>query len=173
MIGLGEFVYDDWADHPSGWLIWIYFILATFFTQIMFLNMLIAIMGSTFGRVTENREKASLMERVTLYTDWYWAISFTKKLQGMPYLYVIRPREDEEQAKEASAAEESKQSILKEICERDNRQQREVGMLNEIVRRQMQLLLTEQQARMKNNEKLDALEKKIDMLIANQNGAKQ
>jgi hypothetical protein len=143
MIGLGEFVYDDWADHPSGWLIWIYFVFATFFTQIMFLNMLIAIMGSTFTRVTENREKASLMERVNLYTDWYWAISFTKKLQGMPYLYVIRPREDEEQAKEASAAEESKQSILKEICERDNRQQREVGMLNEIVRRQMQLLLTE------------------------------
>ena len=80
MIGLGEFVYDDWADHPSARLIWIYFILTTFFTQIMFLNMLIAIMGSTFDRVTENKEKASLMERVNLYTDWYWAITFTKKL---------------------------------------------------------------------------------------------
>ena len=53
LIGLGEFSYENWADHPSWWLIWVYFILATFFTQIMFFNMLIAIMGETYARVTE------------------------------------------------------------------------------------------------------------------------
>ena len=133
MIGLGEFSYDTWATHPSGWVIWIYFLLATFFTQIMFFNMLIAIMGSTFTRVTENREKASLIERVALYTDWYWAITFDKKLQQTPYLYVMKPKSDDKEEKEAAAAELSKQSMMREICERVSEvQQQQSGVGSKI-----------------------------------------
>jgi hypothetical protein len=59
---------------------WIYFILATLFTQIMFMNMLIAIMGETFNRVSEAKERSSLMESTHLYADFMWAISLTKEL---------------------------------------------------------------------------------------------
>jgi hypothetical protein len=46
----------------------------------MFLNMLIAIMGETFGRVTEAKDRSALMERTHLYADFLWGITLTKEL---------------------------------------------------------------------------------------------
>ncbi len=43
----------------------------------MFLNMLIAIMGETFTRVRESKERTSLMESTNLYADFMWAIRLT------------------------------------------------------------------------------------------------
>lgn len=62
MLGLGDFYtiplqFSDFKD-----LEWIYFIMATFFTQIVFLNMLIAIMGDTFNRITEKKSRNGLMQ---------------------------------------------------------------------------------------------------------------
>jgi hypothetical protein len=71
-------------------LIFHYFTGATLFTQIMFLNMLIAIMGETFGSVSEAKERSALMERTHLYADFMWAIRLTKALEGKRYLYVVR-----------------------------------------------------------------------------------
>lgn len=111
LIGLGDFSYDGWSDHPARVVIWIYFILSTFFTQLMFLNMLIAIMGTTYERVMESKERASLMERTHLYADWLWAITLTKELRGQRYLYVIRPRTDDDEAQTA-AVDQAQQKIL-------------------------------------------------------------
>ena len=109
MLGLGEFNYDGWSEHTGNWIIWVYFILATFFTQILFFNMLIAIMGETYGRVTEAKERAALMERTHLYADWLWAIKLTDKIQGQRYLYVVRPNSSDQQA--ASALETAQRKI--------------------------------------------------------------
>ena len=65
--------------------------MASFFTQIMFLNMLIAIMGQTFGRVVEARDRKSLQERTSIYADFIWMIELTQELKDMRYLYVVRP----------------------------------------------------------------------------------
>lgn len=89
-IGLGDFNMDGWSDHPAQGFIYFYFILATLFTQMMFLNMLIAIMGSTYERVTEQRERAALMEQSHIIGDWMWFINLTKDLNGKRYLYVVR-----------------------------------------------------------------------------------
>lgn len=91
LIGLGEYNYDSYTTHPAYVLIYIYFIVATLFTQMMFLNMLIAIMSETFNRVSEAKERTALMERTHLYADFMWGISLDKDLQGMRYLYVVRP----------------------------------------------------------------------------------
>lgn len=50
--------------------------MATLFTQILFMNMLIAIMGQTFERVTESKARYSLMETTHLYADFLWLIKF-------------------------------------------------------------------------------------------------
>ena len=55
MLALGEFVMDGFKEHPQMFLVYIFFLGATFLTQITFLNMLIAIMGDTYGRVKENQ----------------------------------------------------------------------------------------------------------------------
>jgi hypothetical protein len=101
LLGLGDFHTDNYTAHPANILIYIYFFLATMFTQIMFLNMLIAIMGETFGRVSEAKERSALMERTHLYGDFMWGITLTKALKGKRYLYVVRPVDPSENEESA------------------------------------------------------------------------
>jgi hypothetical protein len=61
LLGLGEFTYDDYPDNAAKYLIWIYFILATIFTNINFLNLLIAIISDTYARITEAKSRYALM----------------------------------------------------------------------------------------------------------------
>jgi len=51
MLGLGDWDTDTFDDNPHEMMIWGMFLMATFVTNICFLNMIIAIMGDTFGRV--------------------------------------------------------------------------------------------------------------------------
>lgn len=51
------------------------FLMATFFIQIVFLNMLIAIMGDTFGRVTESKQNHSRCTKLNLMGDYTNLIS--------------------------------------------------------------------------------------------------
>ena len=56
LLSLGEFNMDGFEDHPERVLVILFFIASTFFTQLTMLNMLIAIMGDSFAKVTENSE---------------------------------------------------------------------------------------------------------------------
>lgn len=52
LLALGEFDLDDtYSKGSDSLLVWIFFISATFLVLIVFMNMMIAIMGDTFGRV--------------------------------------------------------------------------------------------------------------------------
>lgn len=55
-MGLGEFAYDGYSYGPNKYSAWSMFLMATFLTCVVFMNMLIAIMGETFGAVTEKAE---------------------------------------------------------------------------------------------------------------------
>ena len=50
-LGLGNANTDPFSNDKGYILGWIYFVFATFFTNITFMNMLIALMGTTFGKV--------------------------------------------------------------------------------------------------------------------------
>ena len=58
LISLGDYSTDDYGNRGevSKQLIWLVFIAATFFIQITFMNMLIAIMSNTFDKVMEIEE---------------------------------------------------------------------------------------------------------------------
>ena len=71
---LGNFITDGYSTNQSKKLLWTYFVLATFFTNVMFLNMLIAIMSDTFARITEHKVKYGLKERTQLYADYIYAL---------------------------------------------------------------------------------------------------
>lgn len=60
------------------------------------MNMLIAIMGDTYARVSEAAESTQLMERSHLYADYIWAIRLTRELRGQRYLYVVKPIQEVE-----------------------------------------------------------------------------
>ena len=58
LLALGDFNFTEYfvATSTNSNLVWIIFIMATFLIQITILNMLIAIMGDAFDRVTEVKE---------------------------------------------------------------------------------------------------------------------
>lgn len=54
------------------------FLLATFLISVVFMNMLIAIMGDTFGSVTEAAEESGLKEQVVIINDFAWLLDLKK-----------------------------------------------------------------------------------------------
>ena len=56
MLSLGEFDVEQYAGEGKDTIVWLVFIATTFITQVTFLNMLIAIMGDTFARVSEVKD---------------------------------------------------------------------------------------------------------------------
>ena len=73
LVGLGEFGMDNYAGE-GGALIWTFFLLATFITQLLFMNLLIAIMGDTFDRVQEMKVQAAAKEKISMITDFIWVL---------------------------------------------------------------------------------------------------
>ena len=53
MLALGDFGLDNFGSHPQAILAYLFFIAATFISQLTMLNMLIAIMGDSFDKVIE------------------------------------------------------------------------------------------------------------------------
>lgn len=96
-LGLGEFAYDTFEASPDRALVWIYFLVATFLTNLTFLNMLIAIMGDTYGRVMESAETEGLRERTHIYADFLWVISLDKTYDNKKYLYIVTPVEEDDE----------------------------------------------------------------------------
>jgi len=56
-VGLGNQFTTNHFKHQAKYLLWIYFILATFVINVLIFNMLIAIMAQTFERVTEAKNR--------------------------------------------------------------------------------------------------------------------
>ena len=70
MLSLGEFDLENFKLENEDTLTWAFFIVTTFIIQITFLNMLIAIMGDTFSRVSEIKKQSAVKEVVQIYSDY-------------------------------------------------------------------------------------------------------
>ncbi len=69
------------------------FFITTMLTQIMFLNMLIAIMGDTFARNTEAKSQSALVEKIKILADYVDAVPAESVEKGTlsRFLFAIRP----------------------------------------------------------------------------------
>ena len=50
LTGLGDFGKDNYSEH-NGFVMWMFFLLATFIVQLVFMNLLIALMGDAYGEI--------------------------------------------------------------------------------------------------------------------------
>lgn len=63
MVGaLGNFTTDRYRTGGAKYFVMLMFLLATFIVSVVFMNMLVAIMGDTFGQVLEGAEQNGLQE---------------------------------------------------------------------------------------------------------------
>jgi hypothetical protein len=85
---LGNFYTETFNVNPSVTLCWIYFIAATFFTQILFINMIIAMMGTTYDNVRENADRNALIVQTRILADFVSLAPSQNKFKDMRYLYI-------------------------------------------------------------------------------------
>ena len=90
LLFLGDFITTSYTG-SNNVIIWSIFVFATFFSLVMTLNMLIAIMGDTFDAVTENSQQASLAEKVQILNDFVWVVSLGQKSNDKKYFFAASP----------------------------------------------------------------------------------
>ena len=69
-LALGEYRTDNFTESGATFLCFAFFMLATFFTQVTMLNMVIAIMSDTFERVSEHKELNARRTKLDLLGDF-------------------------------------------------------------------------------------------------------
>jgi hypothetical protein len=98
MLGaLGDFESGDFAQGYNATIAMSLFILGTFVIQVVFMNMLIAIMGDTFARVQEIAEESGLKERVVLINDHDWLVDIKQLFRGKKYIFIVSPETYQEE----------------------------------------------------------------------------
>ena len=75
------------------WYIWLLFLVMTFLTQIVFLNMLIAIMGDTYAKEMEFQNQNALKAKIEIIADY---VVITKREASVmkevaKYIFAITP----------------------------------------------------------------------------------
>jgi len=73
-------------------LVWFIFAIATIFVVIVLLNLLIAIMGDTFGRVLENITNLSMREKAMLVAENETLFNRTSLFSNAQYLIIIKEK---------------------------------------------------------------------------------
>ena len=89
LIGLGEFGLDNFNAGNDTFLVWTFFILATLVTQLIFMNLLIAIMGDTFDRVQEVMAQAAVKEKITMINDYLWILDLQEEFREDKYILIV------------------------------------------------------------------------------------
>lgn len=88
MLLLGEFDLDN-IDQENKAFAWFVFFLATFLSQVLIFNMLIAIMGDTYAKVSEMKNQASLKEKIAILCDYLNVVDEYDNFED--YIMVIKP----------------------------------------------------------------------------------
>lgn len=91
LIALGEFNTDGFAEGPNVTICWFFFVMASFIILIVFMNMLITIVGETFGRVESMKEELSLSEQLFLIQDHLFLIDLKEKFNDKKYIIRLYP----------------------------------------------------------------------------------
>ena len=97
-LGLAEFETDNYESNNLRQLLWIYFFLATMLTQVIFFNILIAVISDSYAHIMESKSRNSLIQRTKIYADFIRLIPVNKEIDNNQYLFQIKPIYTEESA---------------------------------------------------------------------------
>ena len=97
-LALGDFDTDNLPDPIA----WFFFIIATLFVQIVFFNLLISIVGQTFGRVSDSKPNIMYQDMVDLIVENQFLITEAKQktLNTGKYLLLTIPDDQDVQQEE-------------------------------------------------------------------------
>jgi len=94
---LGGFDSENYANGRDKLFCVVFFMLATLFTQLTMLNMIIAFMGDTFERIAENKDVYAAKGKLELLADYAFLLKDVSNAgKEKIFLHVIKPDGDEE-----------------------------------------------------------------------------
>ena len=67
LVMYGTATQEGYETNPNRVLLWAYYIAAIFMTNVTFLNLLIAVMSTTYETVMETKARGVLIERTRIY----------------------------------------------------------------------------------------------------------
>ena len=106
MVGaLGNFTTDNYKVGPATYFVMFMFLLSTFVVSVVFMNMVIAIMGDTFGQVLEGAEQNGIQEQLFLISDHLWLLDLQKIFQGQRYVVILTPSSSSSEEKDRAIDE--------------------------------------------------------------------
>lgn len=114
LLMLGEFEIlesDGVADFPkaSKWLIWFYFFLATMFTNVIYFNSLVAVIGEAYNDLWQNKDRFARMQRTRIFADYITLLS--PKMPEGKVIYFVEPVPDIDESRQEMMLLEIKQSV--------------------------------------------------------------
>ena len=90
LMGLGDFNKDNYSEGDAQ-VVWIMFILATIIVSLIFMNLLIAIMGESFSRITGIMQQSTLKELCSIMEDHIWLQKIDELFESKRYILWLTP----------------------------------------------------------------------------------
>ena len=90
LMGLGDFNKDTYSSGNAR-VVWIMFILATIIVSLIFMNLLIAIMGESFSRITAIMQQSTLKELCSIMEDHIWLQKIDELFESKRYILWLTP----------------------------------------------------------------------------------
>ena len=87
---LGTFTTDHYSEEDAV-IIWIAFLFASFIVQVIFINLLIAIMSGSFTRIEAIMKQSTMKELCSIMVDHIWLQDIDKKFMKKRYLLWMSP----------------------------------------------------------------------------------
>lgn len=112
LTGLGDFNFDNYSAANSP-MTWGYFFLATVIVQLVFMNLLIAIMSEQYVRLNDSKEQNKLKEICRMIKDHTWLLRPYEIFEHDRYILVLGPN----RGRKGETATESKLQDLRDYVE--------------------------------------------------------
>ena len=127
----GDFDVDGNTD-----IEWIFFFFATFLIPLVLMNLLISIMGDTFGRVLEGKVPADYKEKVGLVLEFENLLFWRRHKVSMNYLHVIRYRGADIEGADATieAVTDAKEEIRRKLELIEDKQEEEFKNIKKAIK---------------------------------------
>ena len=126
LTGLGDFNKDNYSERNAV-VTWVMFLIATVLVQLVFMNLLIAIMGESFSKIMAMMEQSTQKELCSMMEDHIWLQRIDELFASSRYILWLTPQTD----KSSGTAVERQIAQLKDYVE-DRADQSDQKIIREI-----------------------------------------
>ena len=90
LTGLGDFNKDNYSEH-NGLTVWMFFLMATFIVQLVFMNLMIAMMGDAYAEIMAIQEQSIMKELCEMMEDHIWMLDIGSIFEHSRYILWLTP----------------------------------------------------------------------------------